>query len=856
MLESAENILVRLNEMNQYLSISCRAFWQVSLLTYRKCYESAGSFSSSPVKFYQIAIGVLSSPELKPSIGLEVIATLGFYCLLDPGKPLNNFISVLRPSSRVSKSYVLLAASLNTLGQVLRSRPECFARGLPILLEWYDLTPRYDAFSVVQRRNLEQTVKLQLGTLLSSSEASQFLPLITEALSKRKQQLASIPAAGKSKGKEVREKTSAPPVTTDLDEPEEKYSKRLKPSAAFADETSVEVKSKLNVLKLPLQTVINACLKTCRRLEPSIINARLENWRPTFAVNVGATEVAYDPRKKKEATVKTFHCQPETYDLGKFYDYLRFNFGRLLNAGVREGLDIAMFGSVRRKEWASLVSRYAVSINDPLVDAQLMDYCFQDLTVRCGLLVIWLRYKWVDCKESEIMQYEQAIVKVLGRIESLLELDSSSSELEEAIGDILVYTPGTGLESSFCMFFMRGLGLADMMEQEEGEEIPQLDPDRLSIMFRLLKRLLNDRPGYRSSMVTLIEELLVNPNDAIRSEAIKCCGSTMNLSPLREAYLEVASNKINNPELTEHRFELFFELLHHDFSLFKLIRFEDETGVGMFKTALPLILQHVNQNHPEMLNGIGDVINEANPAFLTVLAEAWPSLCPVPTDLLNRILVLMKDGSIPSSLGPVLLEKELDKTKQLLQLFPLIVKYHLEGGTDLFSSLQLLITRQQMSPSDIFVRLHQEEVNLGLKGCIEACNVCFGHPNIWNAEVLIGSLETLLLDDPLPTTFMRSVIQTLALHQTIPVTRTAIQSILGRLISGKVWEKPRLWEGWLRTCKMLLPQSLPLITQLPIQQVKDVLDHVPEARIPLKEYLWQQPPSLRNRFSAILSLVD
>jgi symplekin len=163
-----------------------------------------------------------------------------------------------------------------------------------------------------------------------------------------------------------------------------------------------------------------------------------------------------------------------------------------------------------------------------------------------------------------------------------------------------------------------------------------------------------------------------------------------------------------------------------------------------------------------------------------------------------------------------------------------------------------------LPPQDLFRYLHELESQLTLKRCIEACNICFGNPTIWKPEVLLASFEALLAGaenaSSLPTTYMRSVLQALTLYP--KVMASGVQTLLGRLINLRVWEAPRLWEGWLRAAKSLLPASVTLLLQLPLEHAKLAIESLPEARAPLKEYLWQQPPSLRNRYAQILSLVE
>ena len=64
-----------------------------------------------------------------------------------------------------------------------------------------------------------------------------------------------------------------------------------------------------------------------------------------------------------------------------------------------------------------------------------------------------------------------------------------------------------------------------------------------------------------------------------------------------------------------------------------------------------------------------------------------------------------------------------------------------------------------------------------------ATNLCFSEKNIYTQEVLAVVMKTLMEQDPLPTLFMRTVLQSLSMY---PRLMGFILNILQRLISKEV----------------------------------------------------------------------
>ncbi|KAA0183331.1 hypothetical protein HAZT_HAZT004412 [Hyalella azteca] len=108
-----------------------------------------------------------------------------------------------------------------------------------------------------------------------------------------------------------------------------------------------------------------------------------------------------------------------------------------------------------------------------------------------------------------------------------------------------------------------------------------------------------------------------------------------------------------------------------------------------------------------------------------------------------------------------------------------------------------------------------------VKTVIKATGLCFQERSIYTAEVLAEVLQQLLDEPVIPTLFMRTVIMTLTHH---PQLLSLIISVLLKLIEKKVWEQPKIWEGFVKCCERASPQCVAVLLQLPIQQLSDAFE--------------------------------
>lgn len=140
-----------------------------------------------------------------------------------------------------------------------------------------------------------------------------------------------------------------------------------------------------------------------------------------------------------------------------------------------------------------------------------------------------------------------------------------------------------------------------------------------------------------------------------------------------------------------------------------------------------------------------------------------------------------------------------------------------------------------LTPVELLVALHDIHSNVAeVKNVIKATSFCFAQKAVYTSEVLVTVINQLVERVPIPTLFMRTVIQSVI---TYPRLSGFIMNVLQRLISKKVWEQEKVWEGFVKCCQRLKPQSFQVLLQLPAEQLKSIFDSTTDMRNAMKQYI-------------------
>lgn len=155
-----------------------------------------------------------------------------------------------------------------------------------------------------------------------------------------------------------------------------------------------------------------------------------------------------------------------------------------------------------------------------------------------------------------------------------------------------------------------------------------------------------------------------------------------------------------------------------------------------------------------------------------------------------------------------------------------------------------------MSPSDLLIALHNiDPAKSGMKTVIKATTLCLQDRQFFTQEVLNIVLQQLMEQPTVPLLFMRTVIQAVSIY---PRMIRFVMNILQHLIGKQVWKQPRIWDGFIRCCEKTVPQSYPVMLQLPPSQLKAFLDAAPEQREPLLLHVQNFTESERAHVPAII----
>ena len=112
--------------------------------------------------------------------------------------------------------------------------------------------------------------------------------------------------------------------------------------------------------------------------------------------------------------------------------------------------------------------------------------------------------------------------------------------------------------------------------------------------------------------------------------------------------------------------------------------------------------------------------------------------------------------------------------------------------------------------------------------------MCIAEKDVYTHEVLGVVMQQLVEMNPLPTLLMRTVIQS---HTLYPRLSGFITNLLQRLIVKQVWKNKLIWDGFVKCCQKLQPQSMGVLIQLPASQLQDALQICPDLKSPLLEYV-------------------
>ncbi|XP_053969576.1 symplekin [Anastrepha ludens] len=272
----------------------------------------------------------------------------------------------------------------------------------------------------------------------------------------------------------------------------------------------------------------------------------------------------------------------------------------------------------------------------------------------------------------------------------------------------------------------------------------------------------------------------------------------------------------------------------------KLCNIYTHTGADLKRTILRSIdptIKKMGAEDPTLLKFIEDCPKGTETLVIRIIHLLTERVATPNPELVQRVRELyankIRDVRV---LIPVLSglsrQEVLNSLPKLLKLNQIVVKEvfnRLLGIGAEFANQTMAAT-----PTDILVALHTMDTNVcDLKAVVKATSICLAEKDVFTQEVLIGVLQQLVEVVPIPTLLMRTIIQSITLY---PRLTNFVLNLLQRLILKQVWRQKVIWEGFLKCCQRLKPQSLPVLLHLPNQQLVGALEQCPDLRQPLFEY--------------------
>lgn len=472
----------------------------------------------------------------------------------------------------------------------------------------------------------------------------------------------------------------------------------------------------------------------------------------------------------------------------------------------------------------------------------LQEFIQEEIRSRYDLLMSWLYQEYASSEgegmheDSELRQsYSDCLLNLMDGLYS--KLDPKDKLFTRILLDIPALTDGAVMAvRMYCE-----------------------DLERLQVGFSTLRELILKRPATQEQLLQTLLELTTNEKEQVRVQAIHSAKKLHTRPELAESIEKYALSSLQQlladhppaPEGLDPDIEvapgewtddtiklclyLYLALLPQNHKLFHELAKVYTASSQIIKR---IILRHLE--HPVRAIGM------ASPELLQLVEN-----CPTGAEtLIARILNIITDKAVPTDelvkrvkelyhkrvsdvrfLIPVLtgLKKQeiIAVLPKLIKQSPSVVKEVFNRLLGCFHSDSKVSATSPLSPSELLVALHQIEAKSDMKSVMKASSLCFAEKTIYTQEVLAVVLHQLMEMNPLPTLFMRTVIQSLSI---CPRLVGFVMNILAKLITKQVWKQPKVWQGFVKCCQMTKPQSFSVLLQLPSRQLESVFEICPELK--------------------------
>lgn len=293
-------------------------------------------------------------------------------------------------------------------------------------------------------------------------------------------------------------------------------------------------------------------------------------------------------------------------------------------------------------------------------------------------------------------------------------------------------------------------------------------------------------------------------------------------------------------DLSKVCLSLFFAVMpYHEQLVTKLCQIYISTSSEMKRTILRAIDTPIKKMGPESMEILHliETCPKGAETLITRIIYILTEKASLNKELVNRVRELYQTKvSDVRLIIPVIngltRSEILAALPKLLKLSEIVVK-------EVFSRLLAIGKHADqkhlpLTASDLLVSLHMvDATKVELKYVVKATSLCLNEKDVYSQDVLAIVLQQLVEITPIPTLLMRTVIQSLTLY---PRLAGYVTNLLQRLIPKQVWRHKVIWDGFLKCCQRLRPNSLPVLMTLPPQPLQEALNTCPELRQPMIDH--------------------
>lgn len=777
----------------------------------------------------------------------------------------------------VWRGEVALAAQLaivNLLGRTARRRPTLLAKIIPTLIDLYEAInggggngSGRGELKEHQRMYLENTLERQLAGLVEMPAAEKFYPLIVEALKKSSSTRSRKRRPGPEDNKAAATTNVAAAAAAEEEEEDATLAavgtKRMKIDSATAE---------LRVERLNFHHAAEVLIATMRSISMEQIRKAIEGWRPSPQVR--------DPRRAPaesapvEGSGKTDQIVPfalgsRELDAREYVQLFLTRFKVLLEGFCDASL---LRDKHRRKGLTRSLLRLAMVLQNlshshslfstsSAVADLVVAFCFENVEERMSLLLYWLRILWVNAQgaaaeESPAVQELYDTCYTLA-VESLQQLVAENA---------------TQWQVPLQKFLQEAPLLCADLHVRLLDWICSTPATRMAGLV-LVEQLIINRPALRDVLFgALLMNYCQSADESLRKAAITILVDSLGKSPQYLQMLVASSTRLLEDgagarSSDMYVYDLPLRLACSNVQLLELLLSKfDEQGASVKEYLLGQVSVVASLLSPQCcevlvsrpLLGPAQALVERlvesllkNSMHATVMRESLLTMATV--ELMNGHCVGVALESIGNGRWPVRILDSLilcasaenkEQVKQALHAYIQQVDAADEASKAAYANL-LAKVADILGPVELFVHLHRLESSVPLKRLVDVIQFCFLLTIVFKPDTLAAGLTQLAQLPTLPTMLLRSILQSVSTHRAL--TSMAV-GLLSRLIERSIWTYPKLWDGFVRCLRTMVPASHAVMLQLPVERLEEVLVAVPELKMSFLSYLRQQSKAVQSRF--------